>query len=303
MNDKPLKVLLVEDDLEDIALFEEALVEIEESLYRREWMRRCEFIPADRVSEALDLLRRETFDVILLDTSLPDGSALDSFLRVQRAAPEIPIVVLSATDDEPLAISLVRQGAQDYLLKPELDCAPLARALRCAIERHRVRKALGALTFLDDLTGLYSWGGFLNLADRCLTIAASCGRHARLFLIDAGPSGSNPASPLDREPDVTCIRTADWLRGACHGTDIIGRRGAARFAVLAIEDGSPRLLRLERLLERGPALTQDECSRVIDTNLGVASTDGDTGRSIETLVELAEAALCENGRSKAKAAN
>ncbi len=303
MNEKPLKVLLVEDDLEDVALFEEALVEIEESLYTREWMRRCEFVPSDRVAEALDLIQRESFDVILLDTSLPDGSGLDAFLRVQRAAPAIPIVVLAATDDEPLAVSLVRQGAQDYLLKRELDCAPLARALRCAIERHRVRNALRTLTFLDDLTGLYSWGGFLNLANRCLNMAVSSGRGARLFLIDFDAPGATTVVAQERESDLRWMLAADWLRGAFREHDVIGRRELGCFAVLAIEDSAARLREVETALENGVKLVHAATDGPVYVRFAVAATDGSSDRPLEKLLELAEESLWENRRSRAKAIN
>ena len=71
MREKPIKVLLVEDDLEDVALFEEALAEIEEHLYTRKWMQFCELIPVERASEALEVIQAEKIDVILLDTTLP----------------------------------------------------------------------------------------------------------------------------------------------------------------------------------------------------------------------------------------
>lgn len=298
MNEKPLKVLLVEDDVDDIALFEEALVEIEESLYTREWMRRCEFIPADRLTEALDLVRRESFDVVLLDTSLPDGGGLDAFLRLQRAAPAVPIIVLASTDDESLAVSLVRQGAQDYLLKSELDCAPLARSIRCAIERHRVRNALRTLTFLDDFTGLYSWGGFLNLANRSLDMAIGFGCGARLYLIDFASPATNPDS--SREPDLEWMLAADWLRAAFGEKDVIGRRERGCFAVLALEDAGERFREVERNLERGLRLGHTGQTPPMRARFGVASTVGSGPWTLESLVDSAEASLCENRRSKAK---
>ena len=147
MRGRALKVLLIEDNLDDLALFEEALLEIQERLYTREWMHPCELIPVDRVQEAMECLREETYDVILLDLTLPDAHGPDAFARVQSLAPEVPIVVLVSAEDEALAISLMRQGAQDYLIKSEVDCLPLARTLRCAIERSRVTSALKSLCF------------------------------------------------------------------------------------------------------------------------------------------------------------
>jgi len=299
MNDKPLRVLLVEDDLEAVALFEEALVEIQESLYTKQWMRPCEFFPVDCVSEAVELLRRECYDVILLDTSLPDGDGAEAYVRIQRTAPEAPVVAVAPADDEALAVSLVRQGAQDYLVKPEIDCTLLARTIRCAIERQRVRNALRSLAFLDDLTGLYSWGGFLNLAERHLQVARNLDRDARLYLIDIDgfQGGSGDAGGVEK--DLTWLLTADRLRGFFGSTAVMARREAGCFAVLEIEpslgncrERSPDLGKELMLACRGLCTPPGAC-------IGCASTAGSSDGSLEALLELAESALCENKRSKA----
>ncbi|MCP5113225.1 MAG: diguanylate cyclase [bacterium] len=304
MNEKPIKVLLVEDDLEDIALFEEALIEIEEGLYTRRWMKACEFVPVDRASDALEVLGEERFDVILLDTTLPDGHGLYALLRIQAAAPDVPIVVLAATDDEPLAISLVRQGAQDYLIKSELDCVPLARSLRCAIERHRVRSALRSLTLLDDLTGLYSWGGFHNLAGRHARLAREMNRNVRLFLIDLAGLDQILDTFGTQERDMTLILTADILRDTFRQTDIIARQTASRFWVMAIESGADRRRDIEANLKRrlDQANTRRGGRCPLELRMGTAALAPEAGASLEHLLEAAEVALCENGRSTARAA-
>jgi DNA-binding response OmpR family regulator len=132
-----LKILLVEDDLEDEELLSEALLEIEE---RRQW---CNWRSASIVSvglhaDAIHCLQRDLFDIVLLNLSLPDSSTLlDSFLSVHTNANGVPVVVLADDADENLAHRLLREGAQDVLVKPELECALLARSIRYAIERQR----------------------------------------------------------------------------------------------------------------------------------------------------------------------
>ena len=97
---------------------------------------------ASRVSEALAKLAAESFDVVLTDLSLPDSQDLASFRELHSAAPTVPIIVLSGLDDESLAASAVREGAQDYLFKTGLDSHILGRSIRHAIERHVAEQKL-----------------------------------------------------------------------------------------------------------------------------------------------------------------
>jgi DNA-binding response OmpR family regulator len=96
---------------------------------------------AARLADALTRLGAGAVDVVLLDLHLPDSHGLDTFRAVRAAAPDVPVVVASALDDEALAVAAVREGAQDYLVKGEM-VAILARSLRYAIERKRVELAL-----------------------------------------------------------------------------------------------------------------------------------------------------------------
>ena len=76
-------------------------------------------------------------DVVLLDLSLPDSSGVDTFTAAHKAAPDVPIIVLSGMDDEDLALQTVQLGAQEYLVKGRINSQVLHRALRYAIERAR----------------------------------------------------------------------------------------------------------------------------------------------------------------------
>ena len=134
MEDKHIKVLLVEDSPGDVRLIREMLTEVRITSFDLEW--------ADRLSTGLERLARGGIDVLLLDLSLPDSQGLDTFARVQAQAPQLPIVVLTGFGDETLAVKAVRQGAQDYLVKGKVDRDLLRRAIRYAIERKKMEKAL-----------------------------------------------------------------------------------------------------------------------------------------------------------------
>lgn len=132
-----LRVLVVEDQPGVMQLLEEAFGEIEEVRFAQPWMGMWRRSEAFTVDEALALLRAKPFDAILLDMAVPGTRESSAFDLIHSEYPLIPVVILTQPGDETLALSLIRQGAQEYLVVPELDCAPLAKALRTAVERAR----------------------------------------------------------------------------------------------------------------------------------------------------------------------
>ena len=98
--------------------------------------------PRKRLAEALAWLDRKPFDAILLDLTLPDAQGLETFLRTQARAPMVPIVVLTGLNDESMAVKAVSQGAQDYLVKSNIDDEQLVRAIRYGIERKQIEEEL-----------------------------------------------------------------------------------------------------------------------------------------------------------------
>ena len=132
MPEKCYNVLLIEDNQGDIRLIQAMLSE--ESGFR--------FIPlcANRLSEGITLLTQEDIDVILLDLGLPDSFGFNTFARVHAHAPDIPIVILTNFDDMELGIKGMQEGAQDYLVKNEVNSNLLVRSLYYAIERKQSQK-------------------------------------------------------------------------------------------------------------------------------------------------------------------
>ncbi len=94
------------------------------------------------LKEAEACLQQMTPDVLLLDLMLPDGHGLETFRRVKSVAPHVPVIILSGLDDAKLAETTVKEGAQDYLVKGEIDRRILVRAIRYAVERERIRRSL-----------------------------------------------------------------------------------------------------------------------------------------------------------------
>ena len=134
MEDKHIKVLMIEDNPRDARLIREMLSEVRGALFDL----KC----ADQLSTGLERLAAGGVDVLLLDLILPDSQGLNTFAKAYAQAPEIPIVVLTGLDDETLAVKAVREGAQDYLVKGQVDGNLLERSMRYAIERKWAEEAL-----------------------------------------------------------------------------------------------------------------------------------------------------------------
>ena len=130
MSDEHITVLLIEDNPGDARLIQELLAEAKGAPFNVE----C----ATRLSAGLARLAEGGIDAILLDLGLPDSRGLDTFFEVRNQATECPIVVLTGLDDETVGNEAIRAGAQEYLIKGEVNSKLLARILRHAIERERV---------------------------------------------------------------------------------------------------------------------------------------------------------------------
>ena len=132
-----LHVLLIEDNAAEARLLQEILKGATKANF--------EFCHVQRLTEALIRLEdHESFDIILLDLTLPDSHGLESLPKLQRLPCSLPIVVLTHHQDEALALEAVRQGAQDYLVKRDVSSEVLMRSILYAIQRHSLAQQLSA---------------------------------------------------------------------------------------------------------------------------------------------------------------
>ncbi len=130
MDKKVINVLLIEDNPADIALIKEML---EESLNINFKLHNVQ-----RLNDGLNYLKENKADVLLLDLNLPDIHGLDTFRKANENAPDIPIIILTAFDNENTAIEAVKGDAQDYLTKGKVDSSLLTRSISYAIERKSI---------------------------------------------------------------------------------------------------------------------------------------------------------------------
>ena len=141
-------ILLVEDNPGDARLLKEALRDFNHTPP-------FELIHVDRLALGIERTKQERFAAVLLDLSLPDAKGLEAVVRMHQEARALPIVVLTGLDDNSVALEAVRAGAQDYLIKGEIDGKLLVRSLSYAIERKRLQdetqRHLERITALKDI--------------------------------------------------------------------------------------------------------------------------------------------------------
>lgn len=121
-------ILLIEDNPADVELAS-MLLTAKANEFRLE--------SRERLSSGLERLAQGGIDIVLLDLSLPDSQGIQTFERLHEAAPSLPVVIMSGLDDEQTAIHAVETGAQDYLVKGQLNATSLGRALVFAMQRQR----------------------------------------------------------------------------------------------------------------------------------------------------------------------
>ena len=285
-----LRVLIVESDPEDLLFLEDVIIEIEEGRHWHPWVD-VETLAASTCGEVAALLPREPVDVILLNPNLSDARGAAAFRRVQALAPHVPIVLLVDAGDCDLAAQLVREGAQDFAVKKQLDCAPLAHAIRNAIERQRLLVATRSATMTDSLTGLLNRGAFFSLAERDRRLAERLSR--RLLLIVAEPRNLSELAVTsgDHRRDLLLVEASELLRNLAGATGLLARVEQGRFA-LALFDTA-----IEPVETAWARIHSAAGAQAI--TIGAAIFEPDSPVALEVLLERAELDLSRSTRGPA----
>ena len=132
--DAVIETLLVEDNSADAKLLEAVLKRVSSPRHNITWAR--------RLTEAAEFLDERTFDVVILDLTLPDSQGMDTVHAMLRIAPDIPVIAHTGNDSEELASQVAQAGCQDYLAKGTYQEELIQRTIRFAIERKKSEAAI-----------------------------------------------------------------------------------------------------------------------------------------------------------------
>ena len=186
----------------------------------------------------------ERVDVVLLDLGLPDCRGLEGLHVLRATRPDVPVVIMTGSDDDTAAIQAVRTGAQDYMTKTSADYETLPRTLRLAIERHRnvvrladtasrlavARDELLDLAHRDPLTGILNRRGLEAATARRLS--SSEGVDVTALFVDLDDFKEINVRFGHHGGDTVLVETAHRLGNAAHPDDLCGRLGGDEFMVL-----------------------------------------------------------------------
>jgi signal transduction histidine kinase len=164
-----IKVLLIEDNQADAHLIR--LLLTKDQAHKADLPPEFEVLHVNRLAAGLAYMEQMSLDIILLDLSLPDSHGTATFEKAKEQAPHVPIVVLSGLDDENIAVKAMQLGAQDYLVKGNIESAILERAIRYAIERQNLLTELHQKTKALETSEAYRRNIIDNNADGIIIVS------------------------------------------------------------------------------------------------------------------------------------
>ena len=289
----PIHTLLVEDNPGDARLVREMLRE-----------EHAEDFPLTTVGTVRDAVQHlssgSATDAILLDLSLPDEHGLTTVQRVMAVATRAVVVVMTGAGDEELGRLAMQAGAQDYLVKGQVDGRMLRRSLRFAIERQSV---LQNQSLHDDLTGLHNRRGFLLLAEQQMKMGRRNQSSFLLLFVDLDGLKSINDTYGHAEGNRALAEAASVLRSTFRQSDILARLGGDEFAALAIDaqqcDEATVRGRLDHALEA--VNRQPNRLYPLSFSVGIACPTSEVS-TVESLLDRADALMYEEKRRHREAA-
>lgn len=280
-----INLLLVEDVPMNARIVEQMLTTSTRCRYHCEWRR--------TLAEALELLRSRDFDTVLLDLNLPDSSDLATLTRVFEVGRGVPVVVLTATDNERTGLLAVQAGAQDYLVKGQCKAVELDRSIVYSIERHRLQHALRQLAVLDELTGLYNRRGFNSLNAELFQQLRRGPAHGYLACFDLDHFKEINDTHGHAAGDAALVEFASFLRGAFRKQGLFARIGGDEFVAMGIEPHAGAAA--EAVAALNHALEARNAARLtpfaLEASAGLLLFDQTERRPLAELLQQADARL------------
>jgi diguanylate cyclase (GGDEF)-like protein len=292
MGAQRIKVLVAEDNPGGSSFWKDILSEIGDANIQARYV--------EKLSDVDKHMGDNLPDVIILDLTQPDGKGLGIFLGVYGMAPTVPIIVIINKDDPKLAVEVMQEGAQDCLVKNEIDAYLLNRSMRNAIGRQRHLKELQSFSIIDELTGLYNRRGFLTLSSQQFKMADRS-KHS-LLLVFADVDGLKKINDTlgHHRGDLALMETAHVLREAFRETDILARLSGDEFVALMVLNrethAESALARFQKTLEEHNSYRNRDFK--LSVSFGTAIYEPTSPTSIGDLLANADQLMYERKKSK-----
>jgi diguanylate cyclase (GGDEF)-like protein len=287
------KVLLIEDNPGDARLIQ-AMIEEEEGAP-------FELHFADRLANGLEHLSGGETALVLLDLSLPDSFGLETFAKVYAHSPTVPIIVLTGNDDQKVALSAVKSGAQDYLVKGRLDRELLLRSMHYSIERKRYQVQLEHQANYDSLTGLPN-RTLLHDRLKQAVYAQRTPRNIAVVFMDLDHFKFVNDSLGHSVGDKLLKAMGDRLRATLREGDTVGRVGGDEFVLILADQNNEEVIfrAMQRISAKvAEPITVEGKELYVTCSAGISLYPQD-GPDVDTLLKNADAAMYrakEHGRS------
>jgi two-component system cell cycle sensor histidine kinase/response regulator CckA len=204
-------------------------------MFKEQSPHHTKIIHVTSMAEAESYLSAHAVDIILLDLGLPDAQGLEAVRRAHTAAPRVPLVVLTILDDESLGVQALQEGAQDYLIKGQIESG-LLRALRYAIERKMMEDVL----FNERVRSQEGWARLAAIHEATPDLVSISDVAGRLLYVNRG---GRAMLGLDEESDVTGYTITRFLRNA--ETHVIATEGIPGAVLNGIWRGETDLMSLD----------------------------------------------------------
>ncbi|GJM04655.1 MAG: hypothetical protein DHS20C09_06460 [marine bacterium B5-7] len=288
-------ILLVEDNPGDARLVEIMLNQPGHSDFR--------LTCSKTMAEAVNEISKNGFDAALLDMSLPDGDGIENIARLKSRAPSLPIVVMTGRKDEEFAIDAVKAGAQDYLVKGQIDELQLSRALHYSIERKNLQEQITHLANHDQLTGLANRALFRMRLEHAISCAERRDESVAVLYIDLDRFKSINDSLGHAIGDKLLSEVSLRFLETVREIDTVARLGGDEFAILLenISQTYNVAVIAEKIIEKtSKVFTIDGNNLYVGCSIGIALYP-DCGEDVDAIINNADAALYkakENGRNQ-----
>ncbi len=240
MKNKLLNILLIEDNPEDILILQNLLVQTNGASPK------IKFHYVHRLDEGLEYLKKRGMDLIVLDLTLPDCRGMETLEKLQSHVDHVPVVVLTAMNDEEHALQAMRHGAQDYLVKGQFNRYMFFRSMLHAIERSKVREELQRVTQelrtangrlekliqLDPLTELLNRRGLQDALSREIQRTHREESDLLALILDLDDFKQVNDTLGHAVGDVVLKEISQKLRSSVRITDYVARIGGDEFLIL-----------------------------------------------------------------------